>query len=299
MESEPTGIYSCFMKLLIAVRRKPIVSPALLLVIISYSCDRGKKQQFLSLNVEVHGCVSTDRAEAVSLHHHGPSSGPYSALWVHGRYKVWVGGKRPKLTAVPTQHSLHILLQFRLAGIHGRVGCLEYQRIGGGVHKKDVPVVLLHCGAGGFGAEVPDGHELLPLEAAAVDGPHIQHSDVYPVGLAGGAVLRGGAHLALDDHGRSVRLVLEGVETRGVTGEGDPDDQHGEMHWIKPHAVSLCCAAVLLGGGASWRRETADNGLRQSRQGRAADVVEVSMPSVSASAFPIRLLASDGGDTAA
>ncbi len=72
-------------------------------------------------------------------------------------------------------------------------------------------------------------------------------------------------------------------------------DQHGEMHWIKPHAVSLCCAAVLLGGGASWKRETAANGLRQSRQGRAADLVEVSMPSVSAAAFPIRLLASDGG----
>lgn len=215
------------------------------------------------------------------------------------------GGGDPELTAVLTEHFLHILLQFRLAGVHGGVRRLEHQGLGGGVHEKDVPVVLLHRDAGGFGAEVADGHELFPLEAAAVDGPHVQHPDIHAVRLPGGDVLRGGgAHLALDDHGRPVRLVLEGVEARGVAGEGDPDDQHGEMHRIQPHAVSLCSAAVLLGGGASWRRETAANGLRQSRQGRAADDVEVSMPSVSAAAVPIRLLASDGGgwvrgDTAA
>lgn len=203
-----------------------------------------------------------------------------------------------QLTAVLAEHFIHILLQLRLAGVHRGVRSLENQGLGGRVHEKDVSVVLLHCDAGGLGAEVPDGHELLPHEAAAVEGPHVQHFDIHTVGLPGGAVLRGGAHLALDDHGGPVRLVLEGVETRGVTGEGDPDDQHGEMHWIKPHAVSLCCAAVLLGGGASWKRGTAVNGLRQSRQSRAADVVEVSMPSVSAAAFPIRPLASvRGGDT--
>lgn len=243
----------------------------------------------------------TDRTQASTERGMSPyiTMAPPLALIVRCECMAGIREERLKLTAVLAQHSFHVLLQFWLGGIHGGVGCLEYQGLGGRVHKKDVPVVLLHRGAGGFGAEVPDGHELLPLEAAAVDGPHIQHSDIHAVGLARGDVLRGGAHLALDDHGRSVRLVLKGVETRGVTGEGDPDDQHGEMHWIKPHAVSLCCSAVLLGGGASWRRETAANGLRQSRQGRAADVVEVSMPSVSASAFPIRLLASDGGDTAA
>uniref|UniRef100_A0A8C7YWI7 Cathepsin F n=1 Tax=Oryzias sinensis TaxID=183150 RepID=A0A8C7YWI7_9TELE len=182
---------------------------------------------------------------------------------------------------------------------HGAVSPVKNQGLGGRIHEKDVSVVLLHRDAGVLGAEVPDGHELLPHEAAAVEGPHVQHFDIHTVGLPGGAVLRGGAHLALDDHGGPVRLVLEGVETRGVTGEGDPDDQHGEMHWIKPHAVSLCCAAVLLGGGASWKRGTAVNGLRQSRQSRAADVVEVSMPSVSAAAFPIRPLASVWGGTPA
>lgn len=211
------------------------------------------------------------------------------------RCECMAGGKSLKLTAVLAQHSLHVLLQLGLAGVHGGVRRLEHQGLGGGVHEKDIFVVLLHGGARGLGAEVPDGHELLPLQAAAVDGPHIQHLDIHTVGLPRGDVLGGGAHLALDDHGGSVRLVLEGVKTRGVTSKGDPDDQHGEMHWIKPHAVSLCCAAVLLGGGASWKRRTAANGLRQSRQGRAADLLEVSMPSGSAAAFPIRLLASDGG----
>ncbi len=55
----------------------------------------------------------------------------------------------------------------------------------------------------------------------------------------------------LDHHGRSVSLVLQRIQTRGVAGEGDPDDEHGEMHRIKPSSCRSAVAQGAAGGAAA------------------------------------------------
>lgn len=111
-------------------------------------------------------------------------------------------------------------------------------------------MVLLDFGARSRRAEFPHSDELLALQTPAVQGPNIQHFDVHAVALCG-RVPRRGLHLTLDHHGGFVSLVLDGIQTRGVAGERDPDEQHGEVDWIKPHAA--CFGSVVAGGAAAGR----------------------------------------------
>lgn len=214
-----------------------------------------------------------------------------------------------KLTAVLAQNALHIFFEILLNGFTRSKRRPKHQWLLCGVHEKYVSVVLLHCDARSLRAKVANGDELLALEPAAVGRPHVQDSDAHAIRFGGGV---GGQllDLALNHHGRSVRLLLQGIQARGVARKGDPDEQHREVHRIKPpHAVGCGSGAAGRGGagaGAVVSGRTQDEednriGLRRRRgmagglrwRGRAADLAQaVPMPSVGA-AFPARFR--DGG----